>query len=60
MLTISRIIELRDIIKWTPLFRAAGLNDSTLRSAIVEDAKRYAGKASPHDDLTLLVVKRVP
>ncbi len=34
MLTISRIIELGDIIKWTPLFRAAGLNDSTLRSAM--------------------------
>ncbi len=32
----------------------------TLIDHIVEDTARYAGKALPHDDLTLLVVKRVP
>ena len=31
----------------------------TLIDHIVEDAKRYAGKALPHDDMTLLVVKRL-
>ncbi|MCH8961609.1 MAG: SpoIIE family protein phosphatase, partial [Bacteroidetes bacterium] len=31
----------------------------TLIDRIVKEAKRYAGKASPHDDLTVLVVKRV-
>ena len=31
----------------------------TLIDHIVEDAKRYAGKALPHDDMTLLVMKRL-
>ncbi len=31
----------------------------TLIDHIVKDTRRYAGKASPHDDLTLLVVKRL-
>ncbi len=31
----------------------------TLIDRIVKDAKLYAGNAPPHDDLTVLVVKRV-
>ncbi|MFB3133445.1 MAG: PP2C family protein-serine/threonine phosphatase, partial [Rhodothermales bacterium] len=31
----------------------------TLIDRIVEEAKLYAGTASPHDDLTLLVMKRL-
>lgn len=34
MLTIRRVIELKDVIRWSPVFRAAGLNENTMRSAI--------------------------
>lgn len=34
MLSIRRIIELKDIIRWAPVFRAAGLNENTMRSAM--------------------------
>lgn len=34
MLTIHRVIELKDVIRWSPVFRAAGLNENTMRSAM--------------------------
>ena len=34
MLTIDRIIELKDFIRWNVVFRAAGLNENTMRSAM--------------------------
>ena len=34
MLTIDRIIELKDIIKWNSVFCEAGLNPNTMRSAV--------------------------
>ena len=34
MLTIDRLIALKDVIKWNQVFREAGLNSSTMRSAM--------------------------
>lgn len=34
MLTIRRVIDLKDIVRWAPVFRAAGLNANTMRSAM--------------------------
>ncbi len=34
MLTIDRVIELKDLIKWHTVFCEAGLNSNTMRSAI--------------------------
>ena len=34
MLTIRRVIDLKDVVRWTPVFRAAGLNENTMRSAM--------------------------
>ena len=30
----ERIIELKEVIRWSPIFRAAGLNENTMRSAM--------------------------
>ena len=44
----------------TALLKKHGTQSAqTLIDRIVKDAKLYAGKALPHDDLTVLVVKRV-
>lgn len=34
MLTIHRVIDLKDVVRWSPVFRAAGLNENTMRSAM--------------------------
>jgi hypothetical protein len=34
MLTISRLIELKGVIKWHAVFCEAGLNPNTMRSAV--------------------------
>lgn len=34
MLTIERILELKDVIKWNSVFCDAGLNANTMRSAM--------------------------
>ena len=34
MLTTRRLIELKEVIRWSAVFRAAGLNANTMRSAM--------------------------
>ncbi len=34
MLTIDRLIELKDVVKWNAVFSKAGLNPNTMRSAV--------------------------
>lgn len=46
MLTIRKLNELKEIIRWAPLFRAAGLNESTMRSAMYHERELKPEEAS--------------
>ena len=45
MLTMRHVIELKDVIRWSAVFRAAGLNENTMRSAMHHGRELRPGEA---------------